>query len=279
MSIRLMTAVFDRYPNGGGEMLLALSLADFADDDGTRVFPSIKQLAEKTRQSERTVQYQLRRMEDMGWLILINSGNGGRNQRREYVISPEWIKGADIAPTTKGATDDVKGATTGTKGCKPAQERVQPVAPAYNHHRTINEPSTNTTGAGAPDDTDVSGVCSEKMDCDDFGESYKQTTTKAAIATYCRSEGINATPGNMKLEALVQSGAKMQHFVEAVTIAQERQNMKWGYVLGIVENLLAEEAKPPAPTRPTSRSSGRFDPLAYVNRNRTPQGGFDVIDV
>ena len=94
MSIRLMTAVFDRYPNGGGEMLLALSLADFADDDGTRVFPSIKQLAEKTRQSERTVQYQLRRMEESGWLILVNSGNGGRNQRREYVINPDWIKGA-----------------------------------------------------------------------------------------------------------------------------------------------------------------------------------------
>lgn len=143
MSIRLMTAVFDRYPNGGGEMLLALSLADFADDDGSRVFPSIKQLAEKTRQSERTVQYQLRRMEDMGWLILINNGNGGRNQRREYVISPEWIKGADIAPIEKGATDDIKGASDDTKGCNPQQERVQPVAPAYNHHRTIKEPSIN----------------------------------------------------------------------------------------------------------------------------------------
>jgi len=70
--------VFDRYPNGGGEMLLALALADHAHDDGTHIFPSIARLAEKTRQSERSVQYQLRRMEQSGWLVLVNAGIGGR---------------------------------------------------------------------------------------------------------------------------------------------------------------------------------------------------------
>lgn len=102
MSVKVMTAVFERYPNGGGEMLLAL--ADHASDDGTRVFPSIKALAEKTRQSERSVQYQLRRMQESGWLILVNAGNGGRSMHSEYRISLEWIKGAEIAPFQKGAT-------------------------------------------------------------------------------------------------------------------------------------------------------------------------------
>ena len=36
MSVKVMTAVFERYPVGGGEMLLALALADHASDDGTR---------------------------------------------------------------------------------------------------------------------------------------------------------------------------------------------------------------------------------------------------
>ncbi len=39
--------VFDRYPNGGGEMLLALALADHAHDDGTHIFPSIARLADQ----------------------------------------------------------------------------------------------------------------------------------------------------------------------------------------------------------------------------------------
>ena len=150
MSVRVMTAVFDRYPNGGGEMLTALALADHASDDGTRVFPGIKALAEKTRQSERTIQYQLRRMEESGWLILVSAGNGGRSMTSEYRISLDWIKGAEIAPIQKGASDDEKGATGDTKGCKSAQERVQRVAPANNRHRTINEPSVNRAAAATP---------------------------------------------------------------------------------------------------------------------------------
>lgn len=150
MSVRVMTAVFDRYPNGGGEMLTALALADHASDDGTRVFPGIKALAEKTRQSERTIQYQLRRMEESGWLILVSAGNGGRSMTSEYRISLDWIKGADIAPIQKGASDDIKGASDDTKGCKPEQKRVQRVAPANNHHRTINESSLNRVVADAP---------------------------------------------------------------------------------------------------------------------------------
>ncbi|WP_329767335.1 helix-turn-helix domain-containing protein [Stenotrophomonas maltophilia] len=117
--------VFDRYPNGGGEMLLALALADHAHDDGTHIFPSIARLAEKTRQSERSVQYQLRRMEQSGWLVLVNAGIGGRRsgfgeggRTRQYRINPEWMKGADIAPFAKGAKQ-------APEGCKTAQERVQ----------------------------------------------------------------------------------------------------------------------------------------------------------
>lgn len=150
MSVKVMTAVFDRYPNGGGEMLLALALADHASDDGTRVFPSIKALAEKTRQSERSVQYQLRRMQEAGWLILVSAGNGGRSMSSEYRISLDWIKGAEIAPFKKGAIDDQKGANDGTKGCNPRQERVQPIAPANNHHGIIKEPSVTVIGADAP---------------------------------------------------------------------------------------------------------------------------------
>lgn len=141
MSVRVMTMVFDRYPNGGGEMMLALALADHASDDGTKVYPSIKALAAKTRQSERTVQYQLRRMEESGWLILVNSGNGGRNQHREYNISPEWIKGADFAPvqstTVKGAIDDTKGAIHDSKGCNPLHPHITVIEPS----RTVKEPS------------------------------------------------------------------------------------------------------------------------------------------
>lgn len=168
MSIRVMSAVFDRYPNGGGEMLLALALADHASDDGTRVYPGVMALAKKTRQSERTVQYQLRRMEESGWLILVGQGHGGRSMHAEYRISPEWLMGAEIAPIKKGANDgekgaidNKKGANDDTKGCNLTQERVQPVAPANNRHRTISEPSLNrfSDDADAPPKPKTGRAC------------------------------------------------------------------------------------------------------------------------
>ncbi len=165
MSVKIMTAVFDRYPNGGGEMLLALALADHASDDGTKVYPSVAALASKTRQSVRTVQYQLRRMEEAGWLILVGHGNGGRSMASEYRISPDWIKGADIAPFPsdpkapdsegkKGADiapfSEEKGAIHDTKGCNPRHKRVQPVAPANNRQEPSIEPSIKKARAQAP---------------------------------------------------------------------------------------------------------------------------------
>jgi hypothetical protein len=148
MSVRVMAEVFARYPNGGSEMLLALALADHAHDDGTNIRPSVKRLATKTRQSERTVQYQLRRMEASGWLQLVANAAGGRNTPREYRINPDWLNGADFAPLEKGATG-------GEKGCNPAPERVQPVAPepSDNHQRTIKPPSGGSPrGTRLPED-------------------------------------------------------------------------------------------------------------------------------
>jgi hypothetical protein len=172
LSAHVTGLVFARYPEGGGEMLLALALADHCHDDGTSIWPSVALLAKKTRQSERTVQYQLRKMEASGWLQLVREEQRGRpgferarRRGREYRISPEWMAGGDPVPPQpavqsaeeteeKGAkiapfSDPEKGATDDRKGCNPEQKRVQPEAekgatavapePSVNHQRNIRE--------------------------------------------------------------------------------------------------------------------------------------------
>ena len=112
MSVEIMSLVFKRYPTGGGERLLALALADHAHDDGTRVFPSVALLAAKSVQSTRTVQRQLRNMEQSGWLIRVSDNSGGRSYTTEYRISPDWLKGDKMSPFTNGK----KGDTQNNKG-------------------------------------------------------------------------------------------------------------------------------------------------------------------
>lgn len=161
MSARVTGMVFDRYPNGGGEMLLALALADHAHDDGTHIFPSIARLAAKTRQSERSVQYQLRRMETAGWLVLVNSGIGGRRsgfgeggRTRQYRINPEWMKGAEIAPFAKGAKE-------GVEGCKTTSERVQK-GPSKGATAIAPEPRATKSNQEQPSHREAVGEASER---------------------------------------------------------------------------------------------------------------------
>lgn len=100
MSGRLVGMVFEFYPGGGNELLLAVKLADNADDSGRHIFPAVATLAERTRQSERSVQYQLRRMQATGWLVKVRAARGGgrgggEGRPAEYRINPVWIAAHD----------------------------------------------------------------------------------------------------------------------------------------------------------------------------------------
>lgn len=86
-----MTQVWQRLNCSGGELLLALALADIADDDGDRIYPSVATLADKTRQSERQVQRQLKRFRTRHWLQMKKVSKGRHPNR--YRINPVWING------------------------------------------------------------------------------------------------------------------------------------------------------------------------------------------
>lgn len=96
MSIKLMTAVWDRYPVGGNEMALALVLADHASDEGGRIWPGLALMAHKTRTSRATVQRMLRNMQARGWLELVRAASGREGDTNEYRIAAAWIAGGAL---------------------------------------------------------------------------------------------------------------------------------------------------------------------------------------
>lgn len=98
-----MTMVFDRYPEGGNERLLALAMADHARDDGTRIWPSLDELARKTLQSRSTVKRQIKHMVQRGWLELVRGASGRPGDTNEYRINAAWIAGQPL-PTCPADT-------------------------------------------------------------------------------------------------------------------------------------------------------------------------------
>ena len=101
MSVKMMSLVFERFPYGGNERVLALAIADHAHDDGSSVYPGNERLAQKTLISERTVIRLMQKFVKIGWLIKVQNGNSGRGIANEYCISPNWIKGDKLSPFVK----------------------------------------------------------------------------------------------------------------------------------------------------------------------------------
>lgn len=88
---------------------VAIALADHAHDDGTKIWPSVRALAEKTELSERTVQYKLRELEAAGLIVLVEEGGHGPKDTREYKFDMKILRGLSDGELElreeKGATD------------------------------------------------------------------------------------------------------------------------------------------------------------------------------
>jgi len=122
MSVKMMSLVFERFPYGGNERVLALAIADHAHDDGSNIYPGNERLAHKTMTSERTVIRLMQKFVKIGWLIKVKNGNSGRGIANEYCINPDWIKGDKLSPFVK----DEKRVTSEAERVTNLTERVTP---------------------------------------------------------------------------------------------------------------------------------------------------------
>ena len=91
LSIRIMSLVWDA-PLPPRLMLVALALADMADDDG-RSWPAIETLCRKTKQSTRTVEAALR--EKSAW-ILRKLQESQQRQHRQVGAQVAWADGVEL---------------------------------------------------------------------------------------------------------------------------------------------------------------------------------------
>jgi len=73
--------------DGSTDRFVLLALADHADPDEHRAYPSVGRIAARTGLSARTVQYALRRLVDTG---VVTADEGGRRGTRGYTLGVPW---------------------------------------------------------------------------------------------------------------------------------------------------------------------------------------------
>lgn len=140
--------------------VLALALADHADDDGTGIFPSVARLAKKSEISRRTVQRMLRDFEESGLLVVVSEGGAKRGDTREWRFDLEKLAALAVV---KGDT-----ATPIQKGRQKAKLRASPKTnmgvravtpePSFNHQEPSKEASGQRASAVEPEIGELNGA-------------------------------------------------------------------------------------------------------------------------
>ncbi|MEY9196622.1 hypothetical protein ABIA16_001738 [Sinorhizobium fredii] len=118
MSIAIMSQLFKAHLGSTGRKMLAVRLADFADDDGKGVFPTVGRLAQETELSERTVQRILSEFVDEGLLVVVKKGGSRPGEATRYDFNMAAIA---KLPSSKSVADGCHGVTHDT---------VSPMTPA-----------------------------------------------------------------------------------------------------------------------------------------------------
>ena len=209
MSWHCISAVYQAKFGSPTRKAIAAKLADWADDDGGSIFPSVRRIADETETSTRTVQYTLREFVAEGLLVVEQEGGKGPGSTTRYRLClhrlgelprsrrPLEDKGATVAPlkttpkrvqptTAKGATDDKKGA---------------PGAPEPSVEPSI-EPNT-------PPLPPSGGTAQEREDrFDDFWASFPKGKRSHTAKARARDAYVSALAAGITAENLINAARR-----------------------------------------------------------------------
>lgn len=133
MSIKLMSRVWESDLPAEQKYIL-LKLADYADDDGARVYPSVATVARLTGVSERTVQRQLSAMRESGLLEVLEKAT-------QHTPTHYLIRGDKLSPLPKPGVTPVT--LRGDTRDDPGVTLVSPEPPVLEPLENLTSAATN----------------------------------------------------------------------------------------------------------------------------------------
>lgn len=258
MSVECSTVVWKRDFGGASRKMVAVRLADHADDEGRGIWPAVEKVAAQCNLSCRTVQRVLADFVTEGILKIVSEGGKGPGSTRRYDFNMGAIralplavpvpdapsertekpenKGDMVSPleNLKGDTGDAKGDTDDKKG-----DTVSP-KPSI----TIIEPSLERmSGREAPDGSD--GKAEERA----FKRAFARWPSFAADSDREARKAWDA----LATEARLQAFERMADYIASVKASGRSKFCAFSVYLSErrwerLPRRATEVAKPSAPT-------------------------------
>jgi hypothetical protein len=264
MSVKMMSAVFERFPYGGNERVLALALADNANEYGEHIYPGNETLAKKCLISERTIIRMVQKFIDIGWLIKVKQGNKRCGQANEYRISEHWVLGGDLdllgdklSPNNQVTNTPLlgdKSASLGDKSELLGDIAVSPQRHIQHHNNVITTPCAREPIA----ETEL-------------------LTAAQSLVRRLNSQNVQATSFNPYLLAWMQEGLSDSFIDDCVERAKLQkptpEKIPMSYLESVIRGEIAKNLRPKKPDRSwrTYGNNAGIDAMAREHKITCPR--------
>ena len=138
MSIKVMSLVWDYFNNSGSEKLVMLAMADWCNDTGGSLHPSMATIAKKTCVSECQARRTIHSLINQGFLSVVGNLNGGDpGKSRQYQVNLLLLTpSTDASPTPSTMTPSTN--------ATPSMDAHIPLAPMHVTPSTDDSPTPST---------------------------------------------------------------------------------------------------------------------------------------
>lgn len=156
MSIAMMSQVWDRFPAGSSSLLAMLMFADYSDDQGGNIFPSMATIARRLRLTESQARRVVHRLIRDGWVQVAGNADGGApGTTRQYRIDLEKLKqtpSTDARGTASASATPTGSADARGTGSAHARDPLRPCAetPSTDASQSIIDPPITTKKRNTP---------------------------------------------------------------------------------------------------------------------------------
>lgn len=119
MSFVVTGLVWRAYPGDGSALLVMLALADWCDDEGGRLFPSVRKVAQRIRTSESQARRVIHRLISEDWLSVVGNERGGApGATRRYRLNVSKLEAtARISASRQSSETPCINARNGSQRC------------------------------------------------------------------------------------------------------------------------------------------------------------------
>lgn len=163
MSVRVMSLVWDNFKTGGSEKLAMLAMADWCNDQGGSLHPSMRAIADKIGLSEKQARRVIHSLIEQGYISVVGNNFGGDpGQSRLYRLNVEKLTTTPVEGRGKDATKNHPEVieplppmsplpcmgplppvsidpSHGCPSTPPAHGSLTTSEPSVNHHRVVHD--------------------------------------------------------------------------------------------------------------------------------------------